>query len=277
MNLMKDIKFLFIVPTFNAGLNINKFSKLLIEQTYYKWRVIFVDGGSCQRDLHLFRELICLDKRFSLVNQINKSTRIFGAMNQGFKLAEEDEYLFFWGSDDFIYEKKTLENINKIILAYRNNLEEKNHFYIFKSRYINTRKNLLSRFSTFPRNKNFSIFQRKYFSILLFLGFTPPHQATIFTPISRKILNKYSTEYKLSADLDYFLTISKSNDISYKYENLQVVNMSDSGISSKYLFQRLSNVFCIYLKFYKFLFFIPFTSRYFFKIFSKFKSAFTRS
>ena len=25
--------------------------------------------------------------------------------------------IFFWGSDDFIYEKKTLENINKIILT----------------------------------------------------------------------------------------------------------------------------------------------------------------
>ena len=100
MNLIKDINFLFIVPTFNAGLNINKFSKLLIEQTYKNWRVIFVDGGSCQEDLHLFKELIYLDKRFSIVNQINKSTRIFGAMNEGFKLAEKDEYLFFWGSDE---------------------------------------------------------------------------------------------------------------------------------------------------------------------------------
>ena len=277
MNLIKDINFLFIVPTFNAGLNINKFSKLLIEQTYKNWRVVFVDGGSCQEDLHLFKELICLDKRFSFVNQINKSTRIFGAMNEGFKLAERDEYLFFWGSDDFIYEKKTLENINKIILANRNNLFEKNHFYVFKSRYFNTRKNLQRRFSSFPRYKNLSIFQKNYFSILLFFGFTPPHQATLFTPISRKILNKYSTEYKLSADLDYFLTISKTIDITYKYEDLQVVNMSDSGISSKYLFQRLNNVFCIYLKFYKFLFFVPFITRYIIKIFAKFKSFFTRS
>ena len=104
MNLIEDIKFLFIVPTFNAGLNINKFSKLLIEQTYSKWRVIFVDGGSSQKDLDLFKELMFLDKRFSLVNQINKSTRIFGAMNEGFKLARKMN-IFFWG-DDFIYEKK---------------------------------------------------------------------------------------------------------------------------------------------------------------------------
>lgn len=273
MNVISDIKFLFIVPTLNAGFNINKFSKLIRKQTYKNWRVIFVDGGSCNRDLNIFKKLICLDKRFDLVKQLDKSTGIFGAMNVGFKLADNDEYLFFWGSDDFIYEQNTLENINNLILKYRNNLYEKNHFYIFKARYINTQKNLLRRFSSFPRNKNLSILQKNYFSILLFLGFVPPHQSTIFTPKSRKILENYSVQYKLSADLEYFLSVSKNNNITYEYEDIQVVNMSDSGISSKYLFLRLSNVFCIYLKFYKLLFFVPFISRYFIRFFSKIKSA----
>ena len=227
MKHISDIKFLFIVPTLNAGLNIEKFSTLLIAQTYEKWRVIFVDGGSCFEDLNLYKKLIRLDKRFDQINQLDKSKRIFGAMNEGFNLAKSDEYILFWGTDDFIYESKTLEKIKNSIIRNRNNQYEKNHFYIFKSRYINTEKNLFRRFSSFPREKNILIFKKNYFSILLFLGFTPPHQSTIFTPVSREELSKYSVKYELSADLEYFIRISNKNNVNYKYEDLQIVNISD--------------------------------------------------
>lgn len=270
MDLHSNISFLFVVPTFNAGVNLKEFSKLFIDQTYKKWRVLFVDGGSCDKDIIYLNELIKSDIRFNLIKQRDSSPGIFGAMNQGFEIAKSNEYIFFWGSDDFIFKRDTLANISNIISKYSNK-NEKNHFYIFKARYINTKKNLPKRFSTFPKKINSKLISNYYFSILLFLGFTPPHQSTLFTPLAKNVLNYYSCNYKLSADLNYFLTISSLTKVAYEYNNLQIVNMSDGGVSGKYLGQRISNVLKIYLKFYGLLFFIPFTFRYFLRIFSKLK------
>ena len=63
------IKFLFIVPTLNAGSNIEKFSQLLLDQDYQYWRVIFVDGASQAKDISSLNKIIKIDKRFSLVKE----------------------------------------------------------------------------------------------------------------------------------------------------------------------------------------------------------------
>ena len=270
MNYQTHINFLFIVPTLNAGKNIIKFSNLFCKQQYKYWRVLFIDGGSSHEDISFVKKLIEEDKRFGLIRQGIYYKGIFGAMNQGFKLAKDNEYLFFWGSDDFIFDNNVLEKINKTVIDSLTK-NEKKHFYIFKSRYINNVTQTLSRFSKFPKEKNNLYLGNDYFSFLLFFGQTPPHQSTLFSPISRKKLNRYEEKYRLSADLNYFLTLSKLIKVSYSYANIQIVNISDSGESANHFYERILNVARIYFNFYGPIFLVPFLLRYLFKFLSKFK------
>ncbi len=271
MNPKLTIKFLFIVPTLNAGSNIEKFSQLLLDQDYQYWRVIFVDGGSQAKDISSLNKIIKIDKRFSLVKESNKSEGIFGAMNQGFNLAKHDEFLFFWGADDFIYNNNILNMINKNIFEKINTVEEVDLF-IFKARYYNNQSKKFTRFSFFPSEVKISKYIKDYFSFLLFFGFTPPHQSTLFTPTVRDKLSKYFEKYRLSADLNYFLSIARITNVCFKSFNKEIVTISDSGISSRNLYERLFNVFSIYFRYYGIFFFVPFAFRYFFKVYSKFRA-----
>ncbi len=265
-----NIKFLFIVPTLNAGLNIQKFSQLFLEQKYQQWRVIFIDGGSEKKDISFLKKIIDIDERFILVKQSKKFKGIFGAMNQGFNLAKNDEFLFFWGTDDFIYDSNSLNSINMKIIENLKNIE-KIDLFIFKARYFNNKSKKFTRFSFFPKKGRISELIKDYFSFLLFFGFTPPHQSTLFTPVVRKKLSQYSEKYRLSADLNYFLALSRIVNVSFETLNKEIVIISDSGVSSRRLFERLINVLIIYFRYYGIFFIVPFMSRYFFKIYSKFK------
>ena len=63
----------------------------------------------------------------------------------------------------------------------------------------------------------------------LFLGSTPPHQATLFGPGSRSKLAYYSAGFRLSADLDYFLKLSRHHDLLVQCLDLELVHMADGG------------------------------------------------
>ena len=55
---------------------------------------------------------------------------------------------------------------------------------------------------------------RTAFRNALLLGSTPPHQATLFGPGARSMLNQYAAGFRLSADLDYFLRLSRHPGLS---------------------------------------------------------------
>ena len=221
----------------NAGLNIEKFSQLFLEQKYQRWRVIFIDGGSKKRDISSIKKIIDIDKRFILVKQSEKFKGIFGAMNQGFKLAKNDEFLFFWGTDDFIYDKNILNIINMKIFENFKNIE-KIDLFIFKSRYFNNKSKKFTRYSFFPNKSRISKLIKDYFSFLLFLDL-PSTSINFIYPIVRRKLSQYKEKYRLSADLNYFLALSRIANVSFETVNKEIVIISDSGISSRRLFERL--------------------------------------
>ena len=46
-----------------------------------------------------------------MINQNINEYGIYGAMNEGFKNVKEDEWLFFWGDDDWVPFPDTLKNL----------------------------------------------------------------------------------------------------------------------------------------------------------------------
>ena len=54
----------------------------------------------------------------------------------------------------------------------------------------------------------------------MFLGNTPPHQATIFGPGARLKKKIYSDEFYLTSDLDFFLGLEEEKSKSRNYERV---------------------------------------------------------
>lgn len=265
---MIDTNLVIIVPTLNSYKLIGKLVKSLISQNYKNWRVIFVDGKSSLEHIKYLNSLHLSDSRFSWIIQEDKYEGIYGAMNQGVNYVRENEWVIFWGSDDWAFDDNTFNNIIYEI----NRFEElKPYFFVAKGRYVDLTNNKLKRKSEFIDLYD-KILSASKFRYQLFLGNTPPHQATIFSPRAIKDKIKYRTKFKIAADLDYFLNISSSRDIRICLINLEIVKIGMGGFSSLSNNSRLKDVYKCYKNRFGFFASVPFILRYIKRTISLFKS-----
>lgn len=257
-----------VIPTLNSWKTLPNLIDSLQSQKYKNWRVLFVDGESNQSHKNFLQELNNHDSRFNIINETKKDKGIYGAMNDGFLYAEDYEWIFFIGSDDFLASPNVLFEINNSIKKINLDLD----LFICKSAYLYEKQRNIKRISSFfNTKKNLVFFDSKKYRKLLFLGFTPPHQSTFFSPKLRKLINEYNTNFQLAADLDYFLNLKKFNHLKIAVFDFLSVKMSDQGISGKLTRKRLCEVFLAYRKAYGFLWILPFTLRYINRIKSKLK------
>ena len=96
----------------------------------------------------------------------------------------------------------------------------------------------------------------------LLLGSTPPHQATLFGPGARRRLARYAPGFRLSADLDYFLQLSRSPDLVVQCLDLELVHMAAGGISGQQTQRRLQEVRRAYRRAFGWRWWFPFGLRY---------------
>ena len=108
---------LIIVPTKNSFNTIEKLVNSLNQQTDQNWRVIFIDYKSNKKFRNYLKNLCQINSKFSIKKQIS-NTGIYGAMNIGFDLVNKNEWMLFWGSDDYAFNNKSIENIRKEIRNY---------------------------------------------------------------------------------------------------------------------------------------------------------------
>jgi len=109
------------------------------------------------------------------------------------------------------------------------------------------------------------------FSLYMFLGSSPPHQGTIFSPNSIKGLRVFNTRFKIAADLDFFLNTSHIKGINIRLLDSDIVNIGQGGYSSLSNRKRFTEVFIAYYKRFSLLAFIPFSLRYFKRLLSAIK------
>ena len=253
------MKILIIVPTLNSYKFLPKLVNSLNEQTFKSWRVIFVDGNSSLRHKNWLESLCQKENKFVWIEQ-KDSRGIYGAMNQGLNNALQDEWVLFWGSDDWCPSKNTLENLNKKIYAF---LQERGNInlVICKGTYINSQSNKIGRVSSFSNSKD-KLISCKEFRLKLVNGFSPPHQGVVFSPLINKINYYYDEKYKIAGDLDLFFRLSRKNDINILILDLNLVLMSDNGLSSRSIFRKFFEVISIYRSNVDNLFLLAFLKRY---------------
>ena len=179
-------------------------------------------------------------------------------MNSGFIYAKSNEWLLFWGSDDFASSENTISSIRKIL-----NDQKKSYdldMVIFKGEFIdlNTSKlNYLNHFSPFKSKK----ISKKEYKNMLLSGFRQAHQATLINP--EKITLRYDTNYFLAADLNFYLQSTRYEKSNILLYDKHIVNIGFGGISRRKHILRTYEVALIYLKNFKLKFLIPLISRYF--------------
>ncbi len=265
-------KLYLIIPTKNSFSLVNELIYSLLSQTFKDWKAIFIDGNSSSNELKSLKNAFRNDERFSLINQDKKYKGIYGAMNQGLRNVYIKNWLLFWGSDDRFVDKFALEKLVKFLDILDSNDKKKinsNQMVVFNGYYFDlNNQNFVRKASFMKSQKERNILGSKQFRKELFLGKTPPHQCTAFSLHSHNINFKYSEKFTLAADLDFFLRISKSKDLSIFLLDKVLVKIGSGGISNRQNLQRFKEVYQIYKKNFKNFWFVPFLLRYFRRIVS---------
>lgn len=255
---------LIVVPTLNSCSLLPRLVASLQQQSWPHWRLLFIDAPSGKEHRNWLRLCCEADDRCSWQPQDPSEHGIFGAMNQGFAAADPCDWLLFWGSDDWAASFTVLADL----------LSALQHFVasgvvpdlvVCRGRYADAATGTLGRFTTFRQKAALS---GSGYRRALFLGSTPPHQATLFGPGARSRLDRYAPGFRLSADLDYFLQISSHPDLVVQSLDLELVHMADSGISSQQTQRRLQEVRRAYQRAFGAVWWLPFLARYTRRMFS---------
>ena len=250
-----DPSIVIVVPTLNSFLDLPCLCNSLIEQTYSNWRVVFIDGPSSQPHRIWLDDFCSLNPKFSWIHQDSSSPGIFGAMNQGFTYSAPDQWLFFWGSDDWAPNKYVLSNLIDSLSHSKYSPD----LIVCNGRYADSSSAKLGRRAFF---KSSGLYDSLDFRRALFWGLTPPHQATLFGPRAVAKLSTYSASFRLSADLDYFLKLSQCQDLSVLCLDIDIVHMGEAGVSGQQTQRRLREVRSAYQASFGRLWLFPFIARY---------------
>tara|TARA_B100001989_G_C24454699_1_gene420949 strand:- start:48 stop:806 length:759 start_codon:yes stop_codon:yes gene_type:complete len=246
---------LIVVPTKNSTKYLDKLVNSLLDQEDPNWRVVFIDFKSEKSHKYHLEKICNLDRRFTIKKQISQ-TGIYGAQNLGFKFCKNNEWILFWGADDYASNRKVISNIRRTI--FKNQLHD---LIIFKGRFVDlkTGKERSKDHFTKLRTRNL----KKYaYKKLLFFGFRQSHQGTLINPrLNLKDL-RYDEKLYLAADLNFYLDCSNKKRLLSKTVNNNIVDIGIGGISRKKHIQRFKEVIYIYWKSFNFFFFVPFILRY---------------
>lgn len=255
---------LIVVPTLNSFELLPRLVESLKAQDWTDWRLLFVDGMSCPRHCSYLDRVCNSDHRFDWVSQDPSCPGIFGAMNLGFSAARSDDWILFWGSDDWAASPNVFRNVvSALELSESQGITP--DLLVCRGRYVDLAKGRLSRATVFKSN---SLIGSAAFRRSLWLGSSLPHQATFFGPGARIRICSYAPFLRLAADLDYFLRLSRFQGLLVRSLDLELVHMSDSGVSAKQTRRRITEVCSAYRRAFGCSWLIPFIGRYIIRLLS---------
>lgn len=240
-----------VVPTLNSHPLLPALLASLQAQSWPRWRLLFIDGPSGPEHRAWLEQACRSDPRCRWQPQDPAEPGIFGAMNQGFRLASPQAWLLFWGSDDRAAGPTVLAEAAARIEA-RQRAGEEPDLLVCRGRYVQAGK---------PGRPSAFRWRHSY-RRSLFLGSTPPHQATLIGPGARRRLAHYARGFRLSADLDYFLQLSAWPDLKVERLDLELVEMESGGVSAVHTRRRLQEVRQAYRRAFGALWPVPYALRY---------------
>lgn len=111
---IKDKKIAIIVPNYNYEHTLNQCLTSILNQTYNNFEVIFVDDMSTDNSVEIAKTY--QDKMNIKIIQLKQKRLNGGARNEAYlHLSEDVDYVYYVDSDDWLYDNKALEKINKAL------------------------------------------------------------------------------------------------------------------------------------------------------------------
>ena len=105
-------KFGIIVPNCNYEHTLRKCLNSILNQTYVNYEIIIVDDCSTDNSLKIEREFAATYPRIKLV-ELKQKRLNGGARNEAYlHLSKDVDYVYYVDSDDWLYDKNCLEEIN---------------------------------------------------------------------------------------------------------------------------------------------------------------------
>jgi glycosyltransferase involved in cell wall biosynthesis len=257
---------LIIVPTLNSHDLLPRLISSLQMQSWPHWRLLFIDGPSGPEHRAWLKRCCAAEPRCRWIPQDPAEPGIFGAMNQGFAAAdasaEPPDWLLFWGSDDWAASPTVFAEAMAALEQQAGQETDAPDLLVCSGRY--SQAGSLSRPTVFHPA---ALLDAEAYRRALWLGSTPPHQATFFGVGARRHLARYAAGFRLSADLDYFLQLSSprlrtSTPLRVRCLDLELVHMADAGISGQQTQRRLQEVRRAYRRAFGWLWWSPFLVRY---------------
>lgn len=241
-----------VVPTRNSSALLPRLVRSLQEQTWGDWRVILVDASTLPGERPFLEQLVCADSRFSWVPQPADGSGIYGAMNIGFCLLQPDEWALFWGSDDWVATPRSLQD------ALSDSSLQGCDLLVCRGRYMRPEPVGALRLDRVTSFRWFLSYR-----LSLFLGSTPPHQCTLIGPGARRLLDRYDDQFRIAADLDYFLKLALGRFCRVRTSPVLLIDMAVGGVSGVEHRRRFHEVIVAYRRAFALFWFFPFLMRYF--------------
>lgn len=178
---MEKLKISIITVSYNAVKTIEQTIQSVVNQTFDNIEYIIIDGGSTDGTINIIKKYE--DKISYWVSESDNG--IYDAMNKGIAVATGD-YIYFIGSDDWIYDDKVIVNVARKI-----NMNGGMDFYCGNVILYDDRYNLIKN-----RPGDIDVEDIKK-------GNMYPHQG-IFTK-SSIMKQGFNTKYKIAADYEFLL------------------------------------------------------------------------
>jgi len=246
---------LIVVPTLNSHSFLPRLLCSLQAQSWPHWRLLFIDGPSCMEHRQWLEVCCAAEPRCRWLQQDPVGSGIFGAMNQGFAQASPSDWLLFWGSDDWAAGPYVFSEAIVAIEAASRSPD----LLVCAGRYVQAATGALVRPTAFHSK---GLLTAGAYRRALIFGASPPHQATFIGPGARRFLAFYANEFRLSADLDYFLQLSRCATLFVQCLDLELVHIDDAGISGQQTQRRLQEVRFAYRRSFGGVWWLPFLARY---------------
>ena len=224
---MSSFSLLIVVPTFNSFHLLTRLLHSLQQQSWPHRQLLFIDGPSDADHRYWLDQCCAAESRCRWLKQDPAEPGIFGAMNKGFTEAGPNDWMLFWGSDDWAATPTVLDRLADFLERAESQGNDSHSLdvpdlLVCCGRYADAGNGELTRRAVF---QPFGLLNSAAYRRLLLLGATPPHQATLFGPGARRRLARYDPGFRLSADLDYFLQLSFSADLVVQCLDLELVHM----------------------------------------------------
>ncbi len=206
MTFKKAPLFSIIIPAYNSGTTLSVALDSIANQTFENWEVLIIDGFSTDHTIGIAEKY---QKRFSNIKIFSEKDKgIYDAMNKGIDLARGD-WLYFMGSDDFLYENTTLEQ-------FLNHKEIKNNDVVYGNVY-STRFN--------------GVYDGEFiYSKLITKNIC--HQSIFFRKSVFKKIGNFNLKYESHADWHHNIRWFFSSKVLKLYVNQIITNYADGGFSS---------------------------------------------